>query len=89
MELNKCKRCGAFFASTNHICPNCEARDQKDLATLKGFLADNDCPATLEALSYDTGISLSNLNRFLTDGQISSIVKNFKEETSGHISIEL
>lgn len=89
MELNKCKRCGAFYASGNHVCPNCEAKDQKDLATLKGFLADNDCPATMEALSYDTGISLSSLNRFLTQTEFSSITKSFKSESCGHISIEL
>ena len=89
MELNRCKRCGAFFASSHHVCPNCETKDQKELATLKSFLADNDCPTTMEALSCNTGISVSNLSRFLNETEFSYISKNFKEEQNGHISIEL
>ena len=28
MELKKCKRCGAFFASNSFVCPKCEEKDK-------------------------------------------------------------
>lgn len=65
MELNKCKRCGAFFASNNNVCPNCEPKDMCDLSKLKGFLEENKCPNSIESLSYSTGISTKNISRLI------------------------
>lgn len=65
MELNKCKRCGAFFNTTDSVCPNCKTKDISDLSRLKGFLLENDLPSSMDVLSYETGISIKNLNRFL------------------------
>ena len=65
MNLNKCARCGAFFATNNNVCPNCEAKDSGEISKLKNFLSENECPNSLESLSIDTGISERNLNRFL------------------------
>lgn len=67
MELNKCKRCGAFFVSNNSVCPKCEPKDSFELSKLKDFLSENDCPNSIDLLANDTGISPKNLNRFLTD----------------------
>ena len=72
MELNKCSRCGAFFATNNNICPNCEPKDNFELAKLKNFLEENDCPNSLDSLSLDTGISVKNLNRFLEYNDFST-----------------
>ena len=47
MELNKCKRCGAFFVSSNYVCPNCEPKDNAEIFKLKTFLAENDCPNSI------------------------------------------
>lgn len=71
MELNKCKRCGAFFVSNNCVCPNCEPKDTFELSKLKGFLAENDCPNSIDILATNTGISAKNLNRFLSTNDFS------------------
>ena len=65
MNFNKCERCGAFFVSSNSVCPNCEPKDNAELFKLKSFIADNDCPNSIESLATHTGISVKNLNRFL------------------------
>ncbi len=78
MELNKCKRCGAFFVSNNCVCPNCEPKDHLELLTLKGFLAENDCPNSIDTLASNTGISVKNLNRFLAQEDFSSIASQLE-----------
>jgi len=70
MELNKCKRCGAFFASLDSVCPNCKTKDLGDLSRLKEFLAENDLPSSMDVLSYETGISIKNLNRFMDSKEL-------------------
>ena len=65
MDINRCKRCGAFFVTDTNVCPNCQTKDSADISKLKNFLSENECPNSLDALSVDTGISEKNLNRFL------------------------
>lgn len=89
MELNKCKRCGAFFASNNNVCPNCEPKDVAELSKLKNFLAENDCPNSIDILASNTGISAKNLNRFLEQEDFSSIASKLEIGKIGNISIEL
>lgn len=89
MELNKCKRCGAFFVSNNHVCPNCEPKDNAELFKLKTFLSENDCPNTMESLASNTGISVKNLNRYLEQKDFSSYVSKLDSNKIGNISIEL
>lgn len=89
MELNKCKRCGAFFASDNNVCPNCEPKDVAELSKLKNFLAENDCPNSIDILASNTGISAKNLNRFLAQEDFSSVASKLEIGKIGNISIEL
>lgn len=89
MELSKCKRCGAFFVSNNYVCPNCEPKDNAEIFKLKNFLAENDCPNSIEALSCNTGISTKNLNRFLEQKDFSSFASKLEINKKGNISIEL
>lgn len=89
MELNKCKRCGAFFASNHNVCPNCEPKDVAELSKLKNFLAENDCPSSIDILATNTGISAKNLNRFLEQKDFSSIASKLEIGNIGNISIEL
>lgn len=86
MELNKCKRCGTFFASHDNICPKCMPKDMCELNKLKDFLSENDLPSSVDALSYSTGISVKNLNRFLENDNLSISLDNI---SNGHMSIEL
>ena len=72
MNLNKCERCGCFFASDNCVCPNCLSKDQNEISQLKNFLVENDNNISIEELSVSTGISMKNVNRFLKDKEVNS-----------------
>ena len=87
MELNKCKRCGAFFVSSNCVCPNCEPKDNAEIFKLKNFLEENYCPNSIESLSCDTGISVKNLNRFLNSEEISPLITNFDKNNNFKINL--
>lgn len=89
MELNKCKRCGAFFISNNYVCPNCEPKDVAELSKLKTFLTENNCPNSIETLACDTGISVKNLNRFLEQKDFSSLLSNLSDTSNKNININL
>ena len=89
MELNKCKRCGAFFVSSNSVCPNCEPKDTLELSKLKGFLAENDCPNSIETLAVDTGISVKNLNRFLKQDDFLPVASKLEILDNENIDVKL
>lgn len=63
MELNRCIRCGSFHTSESDVCPTCNQKDIADIDKLKGFLSENDM-SSIEDISYQTGITTKNLNRF-------------------------
>ena len=75
MELNKCVRCGSFYVSGNDVCPNCEEKDNNEIYNLKSFVEENPI-TTLENISFQTGISVNNLNRFIKQDNF----KNFRKE---------
>ena len=64
MQLSKCSRCGCFFMANSDVCPNCQPKDMSEMNKLKSFLLEsNNSNASLEEISYETGISLKNLHR--------------------------
>ena len=75
MELNKCIRCGSFYVSGNGVCPNCIEKDNNEICNLKTFVEENPV-TTLENISFQTGISVNNLNRFIKQDDF----KNFRKE---------
>lgn len=81
MEFNKCERCGAFFVSSNNVCPKCMPKDTMELSKLKNFLEENNCPSSLESLSFDTGISTKNLDRFIKENDFSKFNLNFNNSS--------
>ena len=90
MELNRCKRCGAFFVSNNEVCPNCEPKDNAELFKLRSFINDNnDIPNSLESLACQTGISEKNLNRFLQQPDFSVVASNINDMNIKSIKIDL
>lgn len=89
MELNRCRRCGAFFVSDSAVCPNCEPKDTAEIFKLKDFLAENDCPDSIEGLACTTGISLKNLNRFLEQEDFSEVISKFDTGKGKNINIKL
>ena len=74
MELNRCKRCGAFFATSNNVCPNCQTKDMAEQALLKDFLTENNYSGSVENLAINTGISEKNINRFLSEDDFKSFI---------------
>ena len=77
MQFNKCSRCGCFFVNSGDVCPNCAPKDNFEMNKLKDFLEDSDINCSMESISYDTGISMKNLNRyFLKDSFV-----NYKPDT--------
>ena len=66
MQFNKCSRCGCFYTNSGDVCPNCEPKDNFEMNKLKNFLEDSDTNYSIENISYNTGISIKNLNRYFS-----------------------
>lgn len=67
MQFNKCNRCGCFFVSSGEVCPNCKPKDNIEMHKLRNFLEASNMDCSLESISYNTGISIKNLNRYFTN----------------------
>ena len=63
MELKKCIRCGCFFTTEDNLCPNCQKRDDNDKKYLKSFIETNGAPSSVQELSFQSGLSLYDINR--------------------------
>ena len=77
MKFNKCVRCGAFFSSEDNVCPNCKSKDQV-------YISQNDMPKSVESLSFESGVSVKNINRFLEMKEFSAIKNSFKKASSAN-----
>lgn len=76
MEFNKCNRCGSFFITNGNLCPNCKEKDEVDICKLENYMKDFNVPESLEQISCNTGISIQNLNRHISDNpEISKLFK--------------
>ena len=89
MESKRCKRCGAFFASSQLVYPKCEEKDRADMSKLKSFLAQSEVPTSLETLSCETGIAINDLNRFMQSDELYSFSQTLVKSEKGNISIQL
>jgi len=67
MEFKKCARCGCFFVSNNDVCCKCEVKDSADIIKLNTFMDDSNDISSINDISISTGISLSNINRFIDE----------------------
>ena len=68
MELKKCIRCGCFFTTEDNLCPNCKH--------LKSFIEANGAPSSVQELSFQSGLSLYDINRYLKESEFSGIKKS-------------
>lgn len=76
MEIKRCARCGGFFETVNEVCNGCVAKDNKDMGKLKNYLEGysyGEKALTRAELSFGTGITMKNLNRFLSGQEFSGI----------------
>ena len=56
MNLNRCERCGSFFASKNSVCPNCQSKESTgvSLKNVNRFLQDKNVYTTLTNLGLNS-----------------------------------
>lgn len=73
MEFKRCARCGCFFVSNSNVCCNCEIQDKKDIAKLSNFIDNTPTINSKQELSYGSGVSLNNINRFIENNTIQNI----------------
>ena len=78
MKINRCTRCGSFYTSLGDVCPNCVAKDNQELSAFKNYLQQNEAETSLNNVSIKTGISQTNLTRFLSYDGFQEFGKNFK-----------
>lgn len=72
MEFKKCARCGCFFVSNNSICCNCAPKDNLEIAKLNNYIEEyGNTNYSLEDISINTGISVRNLNRYISDNNLN------------------
>ena len=65
MEFNQCSRCGCFYVSDGHVCPNCTPKDNLEFSKFQSYYIENGANNSVETISYITGISEKNINRFM------------------------
>ncbi len=75
MEFKKCERCGCFYTSNDSVCYNCLPKDKFEMSKFKSFINENNISEinSLNEISYLTGISGKNLNRFLESKDFNDI----------------
>ncbi len=66
MELNRCSRCGNFHITEGDICPKCCIKDGVEFSTFQSYVQENGFKNSFNTIAHDTGISVQNLNRFIT-----------------------
>lgn len=72
MELKKCVRCGCFFASNNDVCTVCEVKDKQDIYNINNYIANSSAADSIDNLSFNTGVSVKNISRFIDNNYISN-----------------
>ena len=87
MEIKKCVRCGQFFETSHEVCNSCLDKDNKEIGRLKNYFSYNYIAggASKEDISANTGITIKNLNRFLSTEEFSNV---YIPETLGGINID-
>lgn len=66
MEFKKCVRCGSFFVTDGDVCQNCMPKDRLEHLKFQNYI-DNNLQDTADTISLNTGISIRNVNRYLSN----------------------
>lgn len=73
MDFKKCARCGSFFMSASNVCCNCEIKDRADIYKATNCMDENPDIASIEDLSFRTGIGINTLNRFVGNNDLPDL----------------
>ena len=89
MEVKRCARCGGFFGTEKEVCTNCNVKDNKDLGKLKNYFSEYgySINATKIELSSSVGVTLKNLNRFLTYEEFSEVTLENNIENKDKVKV--
>ena len=68
-----------FILLGDDVCPNCQTKDESEIYELKNFLSENPI-SSLESLSSQTGISVTNLNRHLQNKDFTRNTQRIKKQ---------
>ena len=82
MELNKCSRCGAFYANEGDVRAKCSSKDNFELSAFKSYIEQNGI-SSIDTIATETGIAQKNVSRFLGYEEISGMNFNENEDLSG------
>ena len=81
MALNQHHFFTSYYISQDNVCPNCLEKDNNEIHNLKNYISEN--PITnIESISYQTGITVKNLNRFIHMKDFSTLRKELKNNTA-------
>ncbi len=72
MEFKKCVRCGSFFVTEGDVCQNCMPKDKLDRFKFQDYI-ENNVDVSANDISINTGISMRNVNRYLSQNNNQNI----------------
>ena len=72
MEFKKCARCGSFFVTEGDVCQNCMPKDKLDRFKFQDYI-ENNVDVSANDISINTGISMRNVNRYLSQNNNQNI----------------
>ena len=72
MEFKKCVRCGSFFVTEGDVCQNCMPKDKLDRFKFQDYI-ENNVDVSANDISINTGISMRNVNRYLSQNNEQNI----------------
>lgn len=72
MEFKKCVRCGSFFVTEGDVCQNCMPKDKLDRFKFQDYI-ENNVEISASDISINTGISIRNVNRYLSQNNEQNI----------------
>jgi len=91
MKFQRCTSCGCFYTSNDSMCPNCLKKDEAHKSYLKTFIENNDVPRSVQELSFQSGLSLYDINRYLKEDDFKGLRKNIKmlNEQAQRLDVQL
>lgn len=90
MEFKKCARCGCFYMSDDDICINCVPQDKVELSKFNHYVEENlSSSDSIDTISAETGISVKNLNRYLSGQKLADYAENLANNAGDSHTIHI
>ncbi|MFR8104596.1 MAG: hypothetical protein ACLU8F_05950 [Clostridia bacterium] len=89
MEFKKCARCGCFYMSEDDVCVKCYPKDKFEMSKFNQYLEQNYSINSIDRVSAETGISVKNINRYLSGQKLSDYIQKLESKGLDDININL